>query len=57
MTHVLSSTLIARLPAIWRSDTLAMAVSSTTMKVAIDTTKAISQGLRSPAAERLSGPE
>ena len=27
------------------------------MKVAIETTMAISQGLRSPAAERLSGPE
>ncbi len=27
------------------------------MKVAIETTPAISQGLRSPAAERLCGPE
>ena len=36
-----------------RSDTLAIAVSSTTMKVAIETTTATSQGLRSPAAERL----
>ena len=36
-----------------RSATLAIAVSSTCMKVAIDTTQAISHGLRSPAAERL----
>src|SRR5690242_20336268 len=36
----------------WRSATLAMVMSSTSMKVAIDTTQAISQGLRSPAAER-----
>ena len=32
-----------------------MAVSSTTMKVAMEMTMAISQGLRSPAAERLCG--
>jgi len=36
---------------------LAIAVSSTTMKVAMEITMAMSQGLRSPAAERLSGPE
>ncbi len=36
----------------WRSATLAIVVSSTSMKVAIDTTTAISHGLRSPAAER-----
>ena len=36
----------------WRSATLAMVVSSTSMKVAIETTTAISQGLCPPAAER-----
>ena len=39
-------------PAILRKDTLAIDVSSTSMKVAIDTTSATSQGLRSPAADR-----
>ena len=43
MTHVLSSTPAARLPAMWRSATLAIDVSSTSMKVAMDTTTAISQ--------------
>ncbi len=36
----------------WRSDTLAMVVSSTSMKVASDTTIAMSHGLCLPAAER-----
>jgi hypothetical protein len=36
----------------WRSDTLAIVVSSTSMKVAIETITAISQGLFGPAAER-----
>ena len=36
----------------WRSETLAIVVSSTSMKVASDTTIAISHGLCSPAAER-----
>ena len=53
MTQVLSSTPAARLPAIWRNATLAIDVSSTSMKVAIETTTAMSQGLRSPAADRL----
>ena len=35
MTQVLSSTLAARLPAMWRSATLAIEVSSTSMKVAM----------------------
>jgi hypothetical protein len=47
---VLSSWLAARLPAIWRSATLAIVVSSTSMKVAMETTTAISQGLNRPAA-------
>ena len=51
MMYVLSSWLAARLPAMWRRLTLAMVVSSTSMKVAMETTTAISQGLRSPAAE------
>src|ERR1700722_13661343 len=38
----------------WRSATLAIEVSSTCMKVAIETTTAISQGLRSPAPDRVS---
>ena len=36
----------------WRSETLAIVVSSTSMKVASDTTIAISHGLCLPAAER-----
>src|SRR4051812_8377693 len=36
----------------WRSETLAIVVSSTSMNVARDTTIAISHGLCSPAAER-----
>src|SRR6201996_8159172 len=36
----------------WRSETLAIVVSSTSMKVASETTMAISHGLWSPAAER-----
>src|SRR5215471_6686506 len=54
MTQVLSSIPAARLPAILRSATLAIEVSSTCMKVAIETMTAISQGLRPPAADRLS---
>ena len=50
---MLSSTLAARLPAMYCSATLAIEVSSTCMKVAIEITTATSQGLRSPAAERL----
>jgi len=38
---VLSSIPTAKPPAIWRSATLAIVVSSTSMKVAIETTKAI----------------
>ena len=56
MTQVLSSIPAARLPAMLRSATLAIEVSSTIMKVAIETTIAMSQGLRPPAAERLSPP-
>src|SRR5262249_16809544 len=41
----------------WRSETLAIVVSSTSMKVASDTTTAISQGLGFPAAERGSDAE
>ena len=40
----------------FKSATLAIEVSSTSMKVAIDTTTAISHGLWSPAAERLCEP-
>ncbi len=36
----------------WRSETLAIVVSSTSMNVASETTTAISQGLRFLAAER-----
>jgi hypothetical protein len=43
ITHVLSSTPAARLPAIWRSATFAIEVSSTSMNVAIETTIAMSQ--------------
>jgi len=53
MIQVLSSTPAARLPAMLRSATLAIEVSSTCMKVAIEITTATSHGLRSPAAERL----
>ena len=49
---MLSSWLAASDPAMWRSDTLAIVVSSTSMKVAIETMTAISQGLFGPAAER-----
>src|ERR1700712_5639974 len=52
MIHVASSWLAPRPPAMWRSETLAMVVSSTSMKVASDTTIAMSHGLWSPAAER-----
>ena len=51
MMYVLSSWLAASDPAMCGSATLAMVVSSTSMKVAIETMTAISQGLRSPAAE------
>src|ERR1700723_3117333 len=44
-TQVLSSTVAERLPAMWGSETLAMLVSSTSMKVASITVAAISQGL------------
>ena len=36
----------------WASETLAIAVSSTSMKAEIEMTLAMSQGLRLPAAER-----
>src|SRR5712671_5034116 len=44
-THVLSSCPAERLPAMWGKATLAMEVSSTSMKVASVTAKAIIQGL------------
>src|ERR1700749_4909127 len=44
-THVLSSLLAPRLPAMCGSATFAMLVSSTSMNAASDTTNAISQGL------------
>ena len=44
-TQVASFWLAPRLPAMWLRDTLAMLVSSTSMKVAMDTTTATSQGL------------
>src|SRR5215469_1427169 len=44
-TQVLWSLLAPRLPAIYGSATLAMLVSSTSMKAAIETTAAMSQGL------------
>src|SRR3954468_3142522 len=50
--HVASSWLAPSPPAMWRSETLAIVVSSTSMKVASDTTTAISHGLCAPAAER-----
>ena len=53
MTHVLSSTLAPSDPAICRSATLAIDVSSTVMNVAIDRMKVMSHGLWVPAAERL----
>ena len=43
-TQVLWSWLAPRFPAIWGRATLAMLVSSTSMKAANETTKAISQG-------------
>jgi hypothetical protein len=43
--QVLSSMPADRLPAIWGSETLTMVVSSTSMKEAMVTTRAISQGL------------
>src|ERR1700734_4166602 len=36
----------------WRSETLTMATSNTSIKVATETITAISHGLRTPAAER-----
>ena len=47
-TQVLSSWLTDRLPAMCGSETLAMLVSSTSMKVAIVTTSAIAHGLWPP---------
>src|ERR1700739_2133447 len=44
-THVLSSLLAPRFPAIWGKATLAMLVSSTSIKAANETIKAINQGL------------
>src|ERR1700733_11635841 len=44
-THVLWSWLAPRLPAMWGNATLAILVSSTSMKAAIATTTAISHGL------------
>src|ERR1700733_9037522 len=44
-THVLSSLLAPMFPAMCGSATFAMLVSSTSMKAASDTTKAISQGV------------
>ncbi len=49
---MLSSWLAASEPAMWRSATLAMVVSSTSMNVAMETMTAISHGLCDPAAER-----
>jgi len=49
---VLSSWLDPSPPAMWRNETLAMVESSTSMKVASETTTAISHGLCRPAAER-----
>src|SRR3979409_427549 len=51
-TQVESSAFAHSASAIWRKATLAIELSSTSMKVAIDITTAISQGLRLPAAER-----
>jgi hypothetical protein len=51
-TQVDSSAFAPSPPAIWLKATLAIEVSSTSMKVAIDITTAISHGLRLPAAER-----
>jgi hypothetical protein len=48
MTHVLSSWLADRFPAICGSETFAMDVSSISMKVAMLTTKAINHGLWPP---------
>ena len=56
MIQVDSSWLAARLPPICNTATFAIEVSSTSMNVAIETTTAISHGLRLPAAERLSEP-
>ena len=50
-TQVDSSWLAARSPAIWRSDTLAMEMSSTSMKAAIATTGATSHGAAGMAPE------
>src|SRR5580698_2854096 len=47
-TQVLSSWLTERFPAMCGSDTLAMLVSSTSMKVAIVTTRAMAHGLWPP---------
>ena len=44
-TQVLSSLLAPRLPAMWGKATLAMLVSSTSMKAAMATTTAMAQGL------------
>ncbi len=47
-THVLSSCVTDRLPAMCGRLTFAMLVSSTSMNVAIDTTSAMTHGLRPP---------
>src|SRR5260370_28045390 len=47
-TQVASSSVAERLPAMWGKETLAMAVSSTSMKVAMVTTSATAQGLCPP---------
>ncbi len=47
-THVLSSWLTERFPAMCGSDTLAIDVSRISMNVAIVTTRAIAHGLRPP---------
>jgi len=44
------------LPAIWRSATLAMLTSSTSMNVAIETMKAMTQGLIADPARPLAPP-
>jgi hypothetical protein len=53
INHVLSSIPAARLPAMCTSATFTIDASSTCMKVAIETTTAISHGLCPPAADRL----
>ena len=52
----ISSRLVEREPAMCWRDTLAMLVSRTSMKVAMETITATSQGLKFPAAERVCSP-